>query len=82
MIALLVLSCVVVASVVAFNPRSSLRMSLGKIDLSFDALLLDCDGVIAETERDAHRVTFNQAFAEKGLLGINWDIELYVNSSR
>lgn len=25
-----------------------------------DAVLFDCDGVIAETERDAHRVTFNQ----------------------
>jgi HAD superfamily hydrolase (TIGR01509 family) len=79
---LLVLFCVVVVSVVAFNPRAINKraaplMALGKIDLNFDALLLDCDGVIAETERDAHRVTFNQAFAEKGLLGINWDIELY-----
>ena len=27
---------------------------------NFDAILFDCDGVIAETERDAHRVTFNQ----------------------
>ena len=40
------------------NPRSfSLNMRLYN---NFDALLFDCDGVIAETERDAHRVTFNQ----------------------
>ncbi|KAJ1421925.1 HAD-like domain-containing protein [Ochromonadaceae sp. CCMP2298] len=42
----------------------------------FDALLFDCDGVIAETERDCHRVTFNQAFKEKGLPN-EWDVELY-----
>ena len=32
---------------------------------NFDALLFDCDGVIAETERDAHRVTFNQVISFK-----------------
>ena len=29
-----------------------------------DALLFDCDGVIADTERDGHRVAFNKAFVE------------------
>jgi beta-phosphoglucomutase-like phosphatase (HAD superfamily) len=29
------------------------------------ALLFDCDGVLVDTEKDGHRVTFNQAFAEK-----------------
>jgi hypothetical protein len=43
---------------------------------NFDALLFDCDGVIAETERDAHRVTFNSAFKDKGL-ATEWDVELY-----
>jgi len=43
---------------------------------NFDALLFDCDGVLAETERDAHRVTFNQAFKEKGI-SADWDPELY-----
>jgi beta-phosphoglucomutase-like phosphatase (HAD superfamily) len=43
---------------------------------NFDALFFDCDGVIAETERDAHRVTFNSAFKEKGLT-TEWDVELY-----
>jgi beta-phosphoglucomutase-like phosphatase (HAD superfamily) len=42
----------------------------------FDALLFDCDGVIAETERDAHRVTFNQAFKNKGI-DAEWDVQLY-----
>ena len=29
-----------------------------------DALLFDCDGVLAETERDGHRVAFNRAFGD------------------
>jgi beta-phosphoglucomutase-like phosphatase (HAD superfamily) len=55
------------------NQATSLSM---KLMGNFDALLFDCDGVIAETERDAHRVTFNSAFTEKGL-NIEWDVELY-----
>ena len=31
------------------------------------ALILDCDGVLADTERDGHLVAFNQTFAELGL---------------
>ena len=26
------------------------------------ALIFDCDGVLVDTERDGHRVAFNQAF--------------------
>ena len=33
----------------------------------FDALLFDCDGVLVDTERDGHRVSFNQAFKEVSL---------------
>jgi HAD superfamily hydrolase (TIGR01509 family) len=40
------------------------------------ALIFDCDGVLADTERDGHRVAFNKAFAAKGLT-IDWDVELY-----
>lgn len=40
------------------------------------ALIFDCDGVLADTERDGHRVAFNKAFAQKGLL-VEWDVELY-----
>ena len=40
------------------------------------ALIFDCDGVLVDTERDGHRVAFNQAFAKKGL-DIEWDVALY-----
>lgn len=30
-------------------------------------LIFDCDGVLADTERDGHRPAFNQTFAEAGL---------------
>ena len=40
------------------------------------ALIFDCDGVLADTERDGHRVAFNKAFAEKKL-DIEWDVPLY-----
>jgi HAD superfamily hydrolase (TIGR01509 family) len=36
------------------------------------ALLWDVDGTLAETERDGHRVAFNQAFADCGL-SWRWD---------
>ncbi|MQX36517.1 HAD-IA family hydrolase [Roseospira navarrensis] len=39
-------------------------------------LLFDCDGVLADTERDGHRVAFNRAFAEIGL-GCAWTEETY-----
>lgn len=38
--------------------------------------LLDCDGTLVETEKDGHRVAFNQAFAEKGFT-CEWEVELY-----
>ena len=40
------------------------------------ALIFDCDGVLADTERDGHRPAFNQAFAEAGL-DVVWDDEEY-----
>jgi len=40
------------------------------------ALLFDCDGVLADTERDGHRVAFNRAFAQKGYK-FQWDEALY-----
>ena len=44
--------------------------------MALAALLFDCDGVLADTEPDGHRVAFNQGFAEKGF-GDVWDVELY-----
>jgi len=35
------------------------------------ALVFDCDGVLAESERDGHRAAFNRAFAEFGV-PIHW----------
>ncbi len=40
------------------------------------ALIFDCDGVLADTERDGHRVAFNNAFKAGGC-SIEWDVELY-----
>jgi len=40
------------------------------------ALLFDCDGVLVDTEKDGHRISFNDTFTEKDL-GVNWDVELY-----
>ena len=34
--------------------------------MSGHALILDCDGVLADTEKDGHLVAFNQVFAEFG----------------
>ena len=41
-----------------------------------DALLFDCDGVLVDTEKDGHRVSFNMAFKEKGLTSV-WGVEEY-----
>ena len=40
------------------------------------ALIFDVDGTLADTERDAHRVAFNQAFAEFSL-PFQWDVPTY-----
>ena len=40
------------------------------------AVIFDCDGVLAETEKDGHRVAFNKVFEEEGL-GVQWDIGEY-----
>lgn len=39
-------------------------------------LIFDCDGVLADTERDGHRVAFNQMFREFGV-PIEWSEEAY-----
>ena len=40
------------------------------------ALIFDCDGVLADTERDGHRVAFNRTFEEFGL-PVQWSEEAY-----
>mmetsp|Transcript_15229 Transcript_15229/g.28662 ORF Transcript_15229/g.28662 Transcript_15229/m.28662 type:complete len:288 (+) Transcript_15229:112-975(+) len=41
-----------------------------------EAILFDCDGVLADTERDGHRPAFNRAFKNNGI-DEEWDVELY-----
>lgn len=45
------------------------------------ALIFDCDGVLADTERDGHLPAFNLAFAEFGL-PITWDDATYAEKLR
>jgi dihydroxyacetone kinase phosphoprotein-dependent L subunit len=45
------------------------------------ALILDCDGVLADTERYGHLVAFNQTFAEFGL-PVRWSLEDYRDKVR
>jgi HAD superfamily hydrolase (TIGR01509 family) len=40
------------------------------------AIIFDCDGVLVDTERDAHRVGFNLAFRQFGI-DAEWSVELY-----
>lgn len=40
------------------------------------ALIFDCDGVLADTERDGHRVAFNATFREFGL-PVEWSEDEY-----
>lgn len=44
--------------------------------VKLEALIFDVDGTLADTERDGHRVAFNQAFTEAGL-DWDWSVELY-----
>ena len=39
-------------------------------------VIFDCDGVLVDTEKDGHRVSFNLAFKEKGLT-CEWGVEEY-----
>ncbi|GMH37855.1 hypothetical protein BSKO_05739 [Bryopsis sp. KO-2023] len=51
-------------------------VSHSRIQALPDALLFDCDGVLVDTEKDGHRVAFNEAFKRKGL-DHEWGVELY-----
>lgn len=44
--------------------------------MTVKAIVFDCDGVLVDTERDAHRVGFNRAFAAFGI-DAEWDVALY-----
>jgi HAD superfamily hydrolase (TIGR01509 family) len=45
------------------------------------ALVFDCDGVLADTERDGHRVAFNEMFRELGV-PVEWSVGEYARKLR
>ena len=53
--------------------RSAIDQTKGAV---MKAIIFDCDGVLADTERDGHRVAFNKAFEKKGC-ATEWGVELY-----
>ncbi|XP_076959567.1 CBBY-like protein [Bidens hawaiensis] len=56
--------------------RSGFKCAAGDASVLPSALLFDCDGVLVDTEKDGHRVSFNDTFTEKEL-GVTWDVDLY-----
>lgn len=44
--------------------------------MALQALIFDVDGTLADTERDGHRVAFNQAFTDAGLEW-HWSVDQY-----
>uniref|UniRef100_A0A7S1ZBJ4 Uncharacterized protein n=1 Tax=Trieres chinensis TaxID=1514140 RepID=A0A7S1ZBJ4_TRICV len=65
-------------SQLAFSPRASGHgMSVpSALSVAPEAILFDCDGVLADTERDGHRPAFNRAFAENQI-DEEWGVERY-----
>lgn len=56
--------------------QTSSSSALSSTSKSLEAILWDMDGVLADTERDAHRPAFNVAFQEYNL-NTEWDVERY-----
>ncbi|XP_057487239.1 CBBY-like protein [Actinidia eriantha] len=56
--------------------RVSITCSASSPSALPSALLFDCDGVLVDTEKDGHRISFNDTFAEKELR-TTWDVDLY-----
>ena len=76
---LLLFTCSILSCYAFFTPLNAVKRGCKLLQMNiqhFDALLFDCDGVLAETERDVHRISFNEAFKSKGLSNI-WDVEKY-----
>lgn len=77
---LAVLSVLSVAA--ALVPRATLAPATRRAaarplaTMAISALLFDCDGVLADTEPDGHRVAFNAAFKEKGFAD-DWSVDKY-----
>jgi len=55
---------------------SRLKLSSSESSTELEAILFDCDGVLADTERDGHRPAFNRAFKNNDIAE-EWDVERY-----
>lgn len=66
----------------AFSPSLHSTISIAKntkathLRAALEAILFDCDGVLADTERDGHRPAFNRAFKNNNIEE-EWGVELY-----
>ena len=58
------------------DARAHLHVRKRGAGMTLQAIIFDCDGVLADTERDGHRPAFNHAFAEFGV-PVQWGIEEY-----
>lgn len=56
-----------------YKPTTTTSLSAAK---TLEAILFDCDGVLADTERDGHRIGFNRAFANNNIPE-TWSEERY-----
>ncbi|XP_052180386.1 CBBY-like protein [Diospyros lotus] len=61
---------------ISSSRRRSFKCSAAAPSVLPSALLFDCDGVLVDTEKDGHRISFNDTFAEREL-GVTWDVDLY-----
>ena len=67
------------APVVAFVTPASHSLPVrdsSSLSAALEAILFDCDGVLADTERDGHRPAFNRAFKENGI-DEDWGVDRY-----
>jgi len=79
-VVVVVLSILIACDFVAsFSPRpySNICRNQGPLRATtIEAILFDCDGVLADTERDGHRPAFNRAFMLNDI-DEDWGVELY-----
>jgi len=68
------------AAFTAFSGARSATFGTRRVHSSLhatlEAILFDCDGVLADTERDGHRVSFNRAFKANGIEE-DWSVDRY-----
>jgi len=79
----LLLSAAIVSSASAFTTITPTfagsafsKKTATSLNAELEAILFDCDGVLADTERDGHRPAFNKAFQLSGI-DEEWGVELY-----